>query len=149
MATGHFSVLTGIDDKNVFLNDPSFGGVRRLSHAEFLQLWQPLSSPSEILGSVLIGIAGEPDLAPACEVCHTEFPSKIDCPKCGQATGLKPSALLGCIRDGCIARMWNYVCCPSCDYVWTFSEAKASTSGLPRAAAPSARVPARSCGSGS
>jgi hypothetical protein len=42
--------------------------------------------------------------------------------------------MLGCIRDGCIARMWNYVACPSCDFMWSFNEAGTSTGDIPRAA---------------
>ena len=36
----------------------------------------------------------------------------------------------GLRRQGCIARIWNYVCCPSCDCMWTLQ-------GQPRNAAPS------------
>jgi hypothetical protein len=47
---------------------------------------------------------------------------------------------MGCINDACIARMWNCVCCPFCDYVWTFgvhqTQAGASA-GSPTAPAPS------------
>lgn len=49
------------------------------------------------------------------------MPSKIACPKCKRPVGLQPGAVLGCMRDCCIARMWNYVCCPACDCMWTFS----------------------------
>jgi peptidase C39-like protein len=134
-STGHYTVLVDIDDKNVVVHDPALGPSRRISCDEFLQLWQPLSSNSEILGNVLIGIAAEPVAFPACEFCHTSIPAKVDCPKCGKAVGLQPAALLGCIRDGCIARMWNYVACPSCDFMWSFNEAGTSTGDLPRAAA--------------
>jgi hypothetical protein len=133
--TGHYTVLADIDDKNVIVHDPSLGPSRRMSYAELLQLWQPQSSASEIASNVVIGIAAEPIAIPACEFCHTEIPSKVDCPKCKKAVGLTPATLLGCIRNGCIARMWNYVCCPSCDFVWSFDEAGASTAEFPGAAA--------------
>ena len=32
--------------------------------------------------------------------------------------------------------MWNYIACPSCDYVWSFNEAGISTGDAPRAAEP-------------
>lgn len=118
---GHYSVLVDLDDKTVILHDPFYGPSRRLSHAELLELWQPHFANSEILGNVVIGIAAKPLAAPECEFCHTETPSHVDCPKCKKRVGLQPGALLGCMRDGCIARMWNYVCCPSCDCMWTFS----------------------------
>jgi hypothetical protein len=118
---GHYSVLVDLDDKNVVLHDPLFSPSRRFSHAELLALWQPQVSNSEILGSRLIGIAGHMHAKPECEFCHTPMPSKIACPKCKKPVGLQPGAVLGCMRDDCIARMWNYVCCPACDCLWTFS----------------------------
>ena len=118
---GHYSVLVDLDDRSVVLHDPLYGPLRGLSHAELLELWQPYFSNSEILGNVVIGIAAGRPAAPACEFCHTPIPSRIACPRCKQPVGLMPGALLGCVRDGCIARMWNYLCCPSCDCMWTFS----------------------------
>jgi len=50
--------------------------------------------------------------------------------------------MLGCIRDGCIARMWNYVDCPSCDFMWSFNEAGTSTGQLPSAAGAASAAPA-------
>jgi hypothetical protein len=144
LSTGHYTVLLDIDDKQVVLEDPSFSAPRRMSHAELLQLWRPQSSDSEIAGNVVIGIAAEPAAISPCEFCHTAIPSKVDCPRCKKAVGLSPAALLGCIRDGCIARMWNYCACPSCDFMWSFNEAGTSTGDLPRATTASgdSRLPA-------
>jgi hypothetical protein len=141
VAAGHFSVLVDIDDRNVVLRDPSFGPARHLSHAELQQLWLPLSSSSEIAGNVMIGIAAAAAPIPPCEFCNTTIPAQVDCPSCKKPVGLSPGAMLGCIRDGCIARMWNFVCCPSCDFVWSFNEAGPSTGELPRVAASSSDVP--------
>ena len=141
-SSGHYSVLADIDDKNVVLHDPMFnplpGVVRRMSHAELLQLWLPISANTEILGNVVVGISGDA-AALTCEFCHTAIPSRVDCPSCKKAVCLEPGAMLGCIRDGCIARMWNCVCCPSCDFLWSFNEAGPSIGESPRpaAAAPS------------
>lgn len=134
--TGHYTVLVDIDQSNVVLHDPAVGSFRRMPHAHLLQLWQPQSGDSEILGSVIVGIAEESGPVAACEFCHTAIPAKVDCPKCKKGVGLNPAALLGCIRDGCIARMWNYVACPSCDYVWSFNEAGVSNGDVPSAAEP-------------
>lgn len=119
--TGHFTVLVDIDDTNVFLHDPFLGPSRRLSHAELLELWQPRFPNSEIAGNVLIGIAAKPPVWPSCQLCRTPIPSEVECPRCKNPVGLQPTALLGCVSDACIARAWNYICCPSCDYVWDFS----------------------------
>jgi Peptidase C39 family len=139
--TGHYTVLVDMDQTSVVLHDPDLGPFRRMSHAELLRLWQPQCANAEILGSVIVGIAAEPGPIPACEFCHTAIPAKVDCPKCRKGVGLNPAVLLGCIRDGCIARMWNYVACPSCDYVWSFNEAGMSNEDVsggdvPRAADP-------------
>ena len=119
---GHYTVLVDLDDKNVVLHDPLAGAAQRITHAELAQLWQPVSANSEIAGNVLIGIAQPSAPTPACEFCHTTIPAQIKCPSCGKAVALAPAPLLGCIRDGCIARMWNYVSCPSCDFFWSFNE---------------------------
>jgi Peptidase C39 family len=137
--TGHYSVLVNIDDKNVILYDPSYGSLRRLAHAELLELWQPRFAGCEIVGNMLIGVSMQLPAVALCHLCHTPIPSIVECPKCNQAVGLKPAELLGCVTGDCKDRMWNYLCCPSCDYTWTFS--------LPR---PQADVPASASeGSGS
>jgi hypothetical protein len=143
---GHYSVLVDLDDKTVVLHDPFYGPSRRLSHAELLELWQPHFTNSEILGNVVIGIAAKPLAMTECEFCHTETPAHVDCPKCQKPVGLRPGALLGCMRDGCIARMWNYVCCPSCDCMWTISlngpQAGALAPGNGSSPSPAAPAPA-------
>jgi hypothetical protein len=138
VSTGHYTVLVDIDDKNIVVHDPSLGPSRRMTYAELLQLWQPQSSTSEIAGNVVIGIAADTVAIPACEFCHTKIPSRVDCPRCKKAVGLSPAAMLGCIRDGCIARMWNYVACPACDFVWSFDEARTSIADSPGPAADTA-----------
>jgi hypothetical protein len=58
---------------------------------------------------------------------------------------LEPGPLLSCMNNACIGRMWNYICCPDCDYTWTLSlepQATASvtsnvTSSVPEAKAAS------------
>jgi hypothetical protein len=130
-SVGHYAVLVDIDDKSVVLHDPLLGPARCLTHAELLRLWHSQVQNSEILGNVLIGIAAEPAVLPPCEFCHTRIPATVDCPRCKKTVGLQPGVLMGCIQDGCIARMWNYVCCPSCDYLWSFDEAGTSAASFP------------------
>jgi hypothetical protein len=141
---GHYTVLVDIDNQCVIVHDPLFGAARRLSHAELIELWLPQVPNSEIVGGVLIavGIAGSPAI-PACEFCHTSMRTTVDCPGCGHPTGLEPRTALGCIKDGCIARMWNWVCCPACDYVFTLRDGAASASAG-SAAKPAATGPAAS-----
>jgi len=121
VATGHYSVLVDINDKNVILHDPLYGPWRRLSHAELLELWHPRFPGCEIVGNLLIGIAAEPPEVPVCLRCRTPIPANVDCPNCRKPLALKPVAPLGCVNNGCADRMWNYICCPSCDYAWSFS----------------------------
>lgn len=121
LPTGHYTVLLDIDDKHAIVYDPFFDSSRCLAHAELLELWQPLVSGSEIVGNVLIGVAVEPTSLPACQVCGAAIEPVVECPRCKKAVSLQPSVLIGCMSEACIARMWNYLCCPSCDYTWTFS----------------------------
>jgi hypothetical protein len=119
-AAGHYSILVDIDDKEVVVHDPLFGAVRRFSHAELMELWLPQVRNSEIAGGVLIAI-GAPGVPaqPACEFCRTPMLESVNCPGCSKPVRLEPDTVLGCMRDGCIARMWNWICCPTCDHVFT------------------------------
>jgi hypothetical protein len=133
-STGHYSVLVDIDDKSVTTHDPYFGPSRHLPHAELIELWQPGFANSEIIGNVLIAIAiAEAPAMFVCEFCHTPMPPHIECPSCKRPVSLRPSCALGCIGEACIARMWNYICCPSCDYTWTF-HVQPRTAGAPATA---------------
>lgn len=145
-AAGHYSILVDIDEKEVVVHDPLFGAARRLPHAELVELWLPQVPNSEIMGGVLIAIgAAGPPPQPACEFCRTPMLSSVDCPRCSKPVGLEPGAVLGCIKDGCIARMWNWVCCPACDYVFTLkagAAAGATTEAQPSAAGTAVLEPA-------
>jgi hypothetical protein len=116
--TGHYSVMVDLDARHVILHDPFFGPARSVSHAELLDLWQPKFPNSEIVGGVLIAIAEGPPDMPPCQFCRTPTPASIECPNCRKPVGLKPAAVLGCMNQDCIARMWNYICCPACDFMW-------------------------------
>ena len=146
---GHYSVLVDLDDKTVVLHDPFFGPSRRVSHGELLELWQPQLPNSEILGNVLIGLVADPVPAPPCQFCHTPSLPSIECPRCKQPVGLQPVALLGCVNHACVARMWNYLGCPSCDYMWSFSlqPQEAGATGSDPRQSPSSPQPQAASGS--
>jgi hypothetical protein len=134
---GHYTVLVDIDSKDVVLHDPLFGAARHLSHAQLLELWLPHIPNSEIVGAVLIAISvPAPPAIPACEFCHTPMRPSVDCPSCGKPIGLEPGAALACMKDNCIARMWNWVCCPTCDYL--FSSRNGEGAGAAATAKPAA-----------
>jgi len=118
---GHYSVLVDINPERVILHDPYFGPSRRFSNVQLLELWQPRFASEEIVGNVLIAIADQPVAVPPCPMCGVAIPPSVDCPKCHQPVPLQPASLLGCMGAGCLARMWNYLCCRSCDFTWTFS----------------------------
>ena len=118
--TGHYSVLVAIGGDGVVLHDPFSGPSRRVPHAALLELWQPRYSNAEIAGNVVIGIAARPAAAPPCSICGTAIPSAVACPSCREPVSLQPAAILGCMEESCAGRMWNYVCCPSCDHTWSF-----------------------------
>ena len=118
-SAGHYTVLVGLDDKDVVLHDPYHGPARRVSHADLLELWQPRPGNLEVMGYLLIGIAAEPSAVASCWLCQKPLPPAIPCPHCKQQVGLQPNTFLGCIDTTCIVRMWNYVCCPACDCGFT------------------------------
>jgi hypothetical protein len=141
-AAGHYSILVDIDEKEVVVHDPLFGAARRFSHADLMELWLPQVPNSEIAGGVLIAI-GAPGIPAAqdCEFCRTPMLSSVDCPRCSKPVGLEPGAVLGCIKDGCIARMWNWICCPTCDYVFTLKSGAAAGAPVEVQASAGTAVP--------
>ncbi|HLM98354.1 MAG TPA: cysteine peptidase family C39 domain-containing protein [Bryobacteraceae bacterium] len=141
-STGHYSVLVDIDDKIVVTHDPSLGPARRLSHAALMELWQPALVNSEIIGNVLIaiGAAGAPKEI-TCEFCHMPIPAEVPCPRCKNPVILRPSSVLGCLSETCIARMWNYICCPACDYTWNFHLQPGNADATASISAPAAANP--------
>ena len=119
-ATGHYSVLVDIDGESAVLHDPYFGPARHIPHAALLDLWLPHYPNAEITGNVLIGIAAQPSDVPPCQLCGSVIPPHVDCPNCRKPVVLQPAMLLGCVGASCAGKMWNYICCPFCDYTWTF-----------------------------
>ena len=121
---GHFTVLVDVGPAATLLHDPFYGPDRRVPHAQLLELWQPNVPGSEITGNVLIGVAARPIAFPRCPVCGTPIPEEVACPRCAAPVSLQPKAVLGCVGDpSCLGRMWNYVCCPACDHMWSFATA--------------------------
>jgi hypothetical protein len=117
--TGHYTVLVQRGEHGVTVHDPQFGPLRRFSREELLELWARDFSPSyEVVGNNLVIIA-RPEHVDACPGCGGTLPEPIVCPKCGQDVALRPAAVLGCLREGCPANVWQRVHCPGCDAtVW-------------------------------
>ena len=113
---GHFSVLAGFDDDEVFVHDPQFGPFRRLTRDRLLRLWLPSAGGSEIVGHVLVAIASRDDQPNRCDSCGAMVPAQVGCGRCGNLVPLRPVAALGCSKRDCGARLWKYVFCPCCDF---------------------------------
>jgi len=140
---GHYTVFVDMDENDVKLHDPYFGPSRRVRHDVLLELWQLKLPKSEIVGNFLIGVAAETTDPPgACKVCRTLFAKRIACPRCKNAVPLAPAALLGCMNNGCPARLWHYVCCPTCDLTWNFTVDPPRSAAAERASAPAVPTPA-------
>jgi len=137
---GHYSVLLDLDARDVVLHDPFYGPSRHVPHAELLDLWQPSFPNAEIAGNVLIAIAAESSSGASCWLCGVPVPRAVVCPRCKETVGLRPGAPLGCTDMSCLSRMWNYICCPACDFGVTFGSeadsAPAVAPDAPPAAAP-------------
>ena len=129
---GHFTVFLDMDEKGVLVHDPTFGPSRRLAFPELLELWQPRTATSEIIGNLLIGIALRPPRVTGCRTCAVPIPDDAPCPRCRAGVPLAPSALVGCVGPRCVARSWLRVCCPACDYTFPFagSAPAADASGI-------------------
>lgn len=106
---GHFTVLFGTDRDHVIIHDPQFGGKRRISNDELLDLWQPIGD-SEITGNILVTV-----MPPAA------FPKdrplwEITCPSPAQtAIPLEPGELLHAKSADGYQPLIECLFCPDCD----------------------------------
>jgi len=39
VADGHYSVVCGLDDENIYLQDPEIGGLREIARGDFMKVW--------------------------------------------------------------------------------------------------------------
>lgn len=44
VADGHYSVVAGIDAKNIYLQDPELGGLRTMKREDFMRVWFDFTS---------------------------------------------------------------------------------------------------------
>ena len=112
---GHYSVLARINRNTIHLHDPSLGPSVAYSKEEFLALWLPTSSQSEIAGNVLVAITNsdyEPSIWAHCNQC---IPKSMACRNCGNELPLQPVRALGCVQPTCVQRLWYRLFCPQCD----------------------------------
>jgi hypothetical protein len=142
---GHYTLLVSMDEKEVVLHDPFRGPSQHVAHGDLLDLWQPRAPAGEVMGNLMIGITVQPSPAAACWLCQKPIPVAIPCPHCRQEVVLQPNSFLGCIDPACIVRLWNYVCCPSCDCGFTVSpKPKESAGGATVVSAPASAESASS-----
>jgi predicted double-glycine peptidase len=57
---GHYSVVIGLDDKYIYLQDPEIGGQRKITHNDFMRVWFDFTSysikPNELIIRQIIAI---------------------------------------------------------------------------------------------
>ena len=60
IADGHYSVVAGLDDKFIYLQDPEIGKIRKLSKEDFLTVWFDFAGkyikPNELIIRQIIAI---------------------------------------------------------------------------------------------
>ncbi len=60
VSDGHYSVVCGLDDENICLQDPETGGVRKLEREDFMTVWFDFTGmyikPDELIVRQLIAI---------------------------------------------------------------------------------------------
>jgi hypothetical protein len=112
---GHYTVLVRTKDDAVVLHDPAAGPERWIARDEFLRLWKPPRSRSEITGDVYIALTDQPPAAAACTACGAVVPGSHRCDGCRQPFPVHPAAALGCTEPNCPQRVWQRIFCPECD----------------------------------
>lgn len=59
-ADGHYSVVTGLDDKFIYLQDPEIGKMRKIKRYDFMRVWfdfrEDYLKPSELIIKQIIAI---------------------------------------------------------------------------------------------
>ena len=57
---GHYSVVTGLDDNYIYLQDPEIGGIRKIAREDFMKVWFDFTGeyikPDELIIRQLIAI---------------------------------------------------------------------------------------------
>ncbi len=60
VAEGHYSVVCGIDDEHIYLQDPEIGGIRKIKKEDFMKVWFDFSGyvikPNELIVRQIIAI---------------------------------------------------------------------------------------------
>lgn len=60
VADGHYSVVCGMDDEYIYLQDPEIGGIRKLEKEDFMTVWFDFSgkyiNPNELILRQIIAI---------------------------------------------------------------------------------------------
>ena len=60
VSDGHYSVVCGLDEKNIYLQDPETGGMRKLNREDFMTVWFDFAGmyikPEELIIRQLIAI---------------------------------------------------------------------------------------------
>ena len=114
---GHFTVLVDVDDQFVTLNDPEKGPNRKVERNEMLDLWSKKGKNCEIEDNILIAISKNDSGKASCPLCGTVIPRSTRCTdsNCNTDILLQPFAVLGCIKNSCPERTWEYIDCPHCD----------------------------------
>lgn len=60
VADGHYSVVCGIDDKNIYLQDPETGNMRKIDKNDFLTVWFDFAGkyikPNELIIRQIIAV---------------------------------------------------------------------------------------------
>ena len=60
VADGHYSVVIGLDDEYIYLQDPEIGGVRKIKREDFMKVWfdfpGKLIEPNELIIRQIIAV---------------------------------------------------------------------------------------------
>jgi hypothetical protein len=113
--SGHYSVVVGMDAESLAIHDPLLGPARWLDQAEWLKLWRPGWSNSEVRGNLAVFIGQCAVDSARCRLCGRRVPAQLLCPRCRKEIPLQPSLILGCLDCLCPERTWDLLFCPWCD----------------------------------
>jgi hypothetical protein len=62
-----------------------------------------------------VAFTNAPANATICGSCEARVLASVPCVNCHESIPLHPGEILGCVKAGCPARMWEQIYCPQCD----------------------------------
>lgn len=111
---GHATLVTGLDEENVYQHCPALGPNQATKHNHLLELLASVGNMNPSWANRFTLMANPISDKYSCKICGEKIPEFVACPHCHKIIRLSPAAPLGCFEELCIGRAWMDITCPWC-----------------------------------